>query len=598
MPVYSLSGDDAPATLSEKLASGPSQPHRAKDTQQFAASIRVHATAKTDLASIDESWRQRAELEALKMREAAERNPSSAAAWAQLANVERLCDNAEAAVNAARQTFLILKRSWIEDGAQAIDFAAGVIAARTLANLGDGPLAESLIAELPHIPILTRVRAGIASDRGAYREAVDLLSGDASIAASSMRGYLLLRMGETREAIPHLKRAWNSASGGADDALNLALAFWDLLSPDKAILYAKQASRLDPGRRDISYTLLHFLLAAGDIESARREIQKIKQKKYVEPPEFLFFQAQVALELDQWRRAKSLMKDALELAKTNGAKEQAAEIEGNIAYLEHRHEKTSQVDAKKKLMACLASAPRSLALVEFCSSLADRTTDVSFLETKVQELAEKYDERRLFEVRSRIAFLKCDFEATMRLAEAWLTHDPFDSRAPSLFLMVAGPLFGRWDESSSTAIRAIERFGVDEWIVNNAAYALALGGHCERAEAAIESASINNYYVKATKGLVQLGRGRIGAGLRLYRDAAQDADREADGGAARCLMTLHEGMAIRHFGLLDVAHVEEQVIAGALPPVALPDDWRTRPAFVLMERIAAGRGWPWPLSIR
>ncbi len=599
MPVYSLSGDGAPAALSDELTAKPSQPHRANDAEQFTGRERLpDSETQAELDAAIRSWRERAVAEASKMHVAAERYPTSAAASARLANAERLAGNNAGAVEAAEHTFALLARAG--SGASSIDFAAGVAAARLLANAGYGHKVEELIAELPDLAILQRVRAGIVADRGEFERALQVLGDDDSMAAASMRGYLLLRIGQAQQAIRHLKRAWFSdASGsGADNAINLAVAFWTLRSPAKAISYARQASRAAPGRQDISFKLLNFLLSAGEIDAAKREIDRIKRMRYLEPPEFLFFQAQVALRLAQEKRARRLMREALELAAKAGDTELAAEIEGNIAYLSYSLGRLRSRAAQDEIVSCMCRAPNSLALLELYASLADRVDDATYLARKVADLEAVWNDEVLYEVKTRLAFLECDYSRALTLSEAWLVNDPCDSRAVSLFLMLAGPLFDKWEESSSVAHAALRRFGERSSVVNNIAYALALAGNHRLAETALSGSDVVNFYFKATEGLVQLAKGQIDAGLRLYREAAVLADGEEDGGAARSLMTLHEGMAIRHFRLLDDEDVRSEVIAGSLPPVSLPGDWERRPEFVLLAKIAEFRDWPWPLSVK
>jgi tetratricopeptide (TPR) repeat protein len=597
MPVYAMSGDEGEATLSTELGSQPSQPHRAHDSEQFSRLEPESASVETDdRTRAMESWRERASAEASKAHATAERNKSSPTAFARLAVAQRAAGENDGAVEAARRALLLISRAATRGGPDNVDIGAAMTAARVLANAGESEAAASILNDLPDIPILRRVLAGIAADGKDYKLALGILGGDSSAYADSIRGYLLLLLGEPQQSIQPLKHAWREISS-ADDAINLAIAFWSLKSPRIAVQFARQASRVAPGRLDISFTLLNFLLASGDAEAAKREVGRIKSKKYIEPPEFVFFQARVEIELGRNSRARSLMREALELARSKGNDGLAAEIEGNIAYLEFRLGELSKSETLRRLERCAGRSRRSIALLEIYSRVADRVEDAYFIERRMEELREVWSDERLLEVRTSLSFLQCDFQRTLDLSEQWMVHEPTNPRPVAVYLMIAGPLLERWEKSTATALGALRRFGGRARAINNVAYVLALAGCLEKAEHALSISEFDNFYTKATEGLVNFARGKVGAGLRLYREAADLADSTADGAARRALMTLHEGMAIRHFGLLQDVTRRNEVIAGSLPPVELPADWRSRPDFVLMERIAAARGWSWPMSI-
>lgn len=594
-----LPADVSLSALSEDLTAEPSRPHSADASDQFTA-LRV-ARPDDMLAQSDqrfEEWRVTARRYADHARDLVRDHADSAAVLVRLAQAEHLAGDLAAAADMAAEALARVARNALRDGRDSLDIASAISAGRLLVALGHIDDADAAVAKLPHLDALRVLRASIAIDRGELESALQVLRLDDSPAAASLRGFVLLRTAQYHAAIRELRKAWNSGVRVADDALNMALAFWSVNATRKAVSFARQASRLAPGRKDISFTLLEFLLASDQAAEARAEIDSIKQRGYTEPEEFIFLQAQVALKLQEHRRGLTLMKRAASAAKASGNNMLAAEIEGNLAYLELAPHPAKHGIARERIGALIAQRPTSVVLVELFALLADRVHHRDELTQYITNLTPGCDERRLYFLRARAAVLTGDFDEAVNYAGLWVEKEPYDVTAVALYVMWLGQIGLDWPKAACEAERALTRFGGDRMIVNNAAYALALAGRMGRAMSVIgRVADRNDYYLVATRGLVELSCGRVEEGLRSYRDAATLADRDSDGDAARALMTLHQALAVHQLGLMRDEKVLRHLSAGALPTVPLPDDWQDRPDFVLLHEAARRRGWLWPLAI-
>jgi len=597
MSIFGPSSDLAPLALTEDLTAGPRRPHSSASGDQFAVFINFRREDSPTAEQQLRVWKERASLDASRARLLAEGAPASAAASVRLAHAEHLAGEREAAITAARETFKRVKYGAHQGGGYQFDVVPAVAAARLLIQLGHAADVDGLLQDFSSYDVVRRFRAGIATDRGDFDRALRLLQTDDSSSAASLRGFVYLRLGESTKAIREIRKAWRVGPQVVDDVLNLALAFWDVGSTQKAILYARQASRLAPGRKDISFTLLEFLLSAGKPDMARTEIRSIQTRGYVEPPEFIYLQARTCLALGERNRGLTLLRQAKERAQSSEEGRLAAEIEGNLVYLESTKsaDKMASRNAVKKL---LDGFPESVVLVEVLASMIDRVSERDDLDQRIESLADHgWPKERLYHLRSRSAYLRCDFKPASKFAKLWSEHDKLDPVAASIHMMYLGQVDQDWNAAAKAAERALRRFGCTRQVVNNAAYALVLAGRPYRAAATLSKVEPFDYLLKATEGLVELARGQIDSGLRAYREAAELADRELDGRSIRTLMTIHQAMSILHLGLLGHKDVVPQLYAGALPTVDLPGDWLDRPEFVLLSYVSERRGWEWPLSI-
>ena len=216
-------------------------------------------------------------------------------------------------------------------------------------------------------------------------------------------------------------------------------------------------------------------------------------------------------------------------------------------------------------------------------------------------LARAFDRVREYTHEARIAFLEYQI-ATLsgdnaRAADkalAWLELEPRNQHACSAALIALGIGEERWAEAVSIAYRIVDEKTDDLVVLNNAAYVLAMSGAPEAAVEVLESIRADDFIIKATLGLAYLASNQIDKGMKLYRMAAQDAEKVSDD--SRSLMTCYQALVVRQLGILNTADME-MLSALSLPAVALPEDWEDRPEFLRLYNIAQRHGYGWPLSI-
>ena len=152
----------------------------------------------------------------------------------------------------------------------------------------------------------------------------------------------------------------------------------------------------------------------------------------------------------------------------------------------------------------------------------------------------------------------------------------------------------QWEEASIVAREALARFPSDRTIVNNAAYVLAMAGHAQEAIELLQPMAGDDFIMNATLGLAHLAAGSIDEGMRLYREAADSAEKIDP--IWRSLMTSYQALVVRQLGLLD-SQPGSVIGALALAQFDPPTDWRNRPDFLRLWSVAKRDGYRWPLAL-
>lgn len=130
-------------------------------------------------------------------------------------------------------------------------------------------------------------------------------------------------------------------------------------------------------------------------------------------------------------------------------------------------------------------------------------------------------------------------------------------------------------------------------LANNIAYVLAMS---DRANEAIRILSPfvekdAGFILRATLGMCFLAAGDIDRGMRLYREAAERAEKEDP--YWRSLMTAYQAVIVRQLGL-DQSAPGLVLAALSLVPQELPADWEDRPDFLRLHYVCKQHGYDWP----
>lgn len=197
-------------------------------------------------------------------------------------------------------------------------------------------------------------------------------------------------------------------------------------------------------------------------------------------------------------------------------------------------------------------------------------------------------------VEYQLATLEGDNELAIEKSLQWLELEPSNTFAGSAALVALGIGSERWAEAAEVAETLLERRPEDPIQLNNLAYVFAMAGMPERSIKMLADHADESFVLKATLGLAYLASADVDRGMRLYRQAADEADERGDGN--RSLMTLFQALVVRQLRILD-SNDNRMVEALSLPPVAMPDDWRDRPEFLRVYGVAKSHDYPWPLSI-
>lgn len=521
--------------------------------------------------------------------------PGSPAALARLAQAELAAGSIENAVDAAVQCIALAKQSASGPG-DTYDIGSVFGSVKVLIHCGRRDRISDMLSTFPSHPLLVKVKADLAADARDWMGAMSLLNDISSPEAHSLRGYLYLQLGKPEQALKQLRGAVQSLPSDAKVLMNMAIAFWRLGSSKKAVRFARQAYAVMPGDSEMLLSMLGFLIATGQTDAASREMERLRRAGVVQTPNLLVMRAKISLERNEVARGKALLNQAMHEYRRLGDKGRAAELQGNLTMLRLATAELSGDSARAEIKKALSRNPDSSVLIAIFADLLDTVTMARQLRPYVMSLPNDPTDHLALSARTRLAYLECRFDDASELSHQWSEADHFSVRAATLDFMLKAQVFDDFETAANLAIRALARFRWDPRLANEAAYVLALAGRANVARRALKQVTHWTSILKATSGLVEISDGNIDKGLRLYREAASLADHDADGQVVRALMTLHQTSALHRLGVLSTENRME-LLAKALPPIELPEDWEVSPQFRLLYDVARRHEWSWPMVI-
>lgn len=436
--------------------------------------------------------------------------------------------------------------------------------------------------------------ATVLAGQRRFQEAHAYIEDSGASQRDAVLGYVRLLEGEYSSAVSTLRSALRSDPMDADAALNLSIALAQLGSNQKSISAALHARKAAPGRPDIAAHLLEMLLIDGNIERAQRELKSIAAHTSEQWPRLLIVDARIKLAQGKFSRAVRLLEQAAEIAENQGDEETVAEVRSNLVQLRVVHGEIDRDAGFALLLRLSREIPDSDVVVANLARVAWRTSQAADLETRLTEVQDSVNRPRLAFIEYELATLRGENERASACALEWLRLEPNNPRAATAVLVALGIGEERWNEAAKIALRVANNSNHDGADLNNAAYVLAMAGMGPKAVELLTPVANQSYVYKATLGLAYLASEQIELGMKLYRQAADSAERLGDD--ARSLMTAYQALVVRQLGVLYAAD-EAMVSALALPPYPLPDDWEDRPEFVRLRNVATRRGFEWPLAL-
>jgi tetratricopeptide (TPR) repeat protein len=339
---------------------------------------------------------------------------------------------------------------------------------------------------------------------------------------------------------------------------------------------------------------LELLLASKDLDGLTREIAALRSRKVVPDAKFLEIQARIAILKEDEPRAVKLLTAAIEAAEREGDVRTEGTTRSNLVRRLYAIGRLGRDQATQQMAALVPQFPDNDAVAVNYAEIAQRSHAAPVLREALTRLDSGTTAIRHAYLRHQIAVLEGDNDAAGAAAADWLGLEPNNPMAAVAALTAIGIGQERWSEAAIVAEHAIERFPHNQSVINHSAYVLAMSGHAIEAIRLLEPIADENFVLTATFGLAHLANGDIDQGMRLYRDAANTAEKIDP--AWRSLMTLYQALIVRQLGL-DKALPQAMIDAVALIPFDLPDDWQDRPDFLRLHAICMKNGYGWPISL-
>ena len=572
----------------------PVLPGRSNEDDLKHSTARRASISATEAEFLLSGWVERAERDAQAAIRFAEAHPQSSCAWTRAAHSSLSAGMKLEAVACSRSS---LQAAQLNTGKE-FDLPAAYGAARVLVVCGEAAAAAEYLARLTPHPMLTTLRANAAAIDGNVEEAVRLLSDSLTSEAASLRGYLLLKNEEHRKAIQNLRTATRMNPSDVDAHLNLACALYASGSPKKALRSAGMAWRLCPARRDVAYAYLELLWQNEKWQEFRAHLALLESSSLSREARFALLQARNAVRLDKYPIALSHFRNAEAWSRENQDLLLAAEAKANALLIEHFLKRLGRKQAWREILRLAKEHTDSFLLLEALAKVSETVTEG----TALARLWEGSDAsapspERYNHLAMRVAFLTGNFDEALEISMRWLREQPNNSDALYAVAAFAGHVDQDWIAAAHFAGLALSKLGADEYTVNQAAYSAAMAGRVVQARAALDRLRVADYYLEATRGLVEICAGELASGFRHYRKALVQAEKAATAGSApydAVLMYLHQLRLLAHINISVEGDISVQ--ASALPSIDLPVNWRDIPSLLMLKKAFDSEGIPWPES--
>lgn len=476
------------------------------------------------------------------------------------------------------------------------DPSSARIAADVMLQFGMASEAYGLLSEAEGSESIALTKATLALDLGLHDRALMAIDGFDGPMFDAFRGYLFAFEEKYQRAIPYLRAALRMAPDDVDSALNLSVSLWNIGAHRKATTTALRASRIAPGRKDVSMHYMELLLAQGETDKLASELRHLRAQGVVPDAQFLVLEGRLLLATGAQRKAVTVLERALEQARKEHDRTEEGAIASNLVALRYELGRIDRSRMAQELERLLDEFPDNDAVAVNFVRVADHRSHAGKLRRALNRVSDATTPTRRAFLSHHIAFLEGDNEAAGAAALEWFESERDNPHAAAAALVAIGIGLERWSEAEAIANYARANLPPEPALVNNVAYVLAMVGRAKEAIDLLKKrvAADDGFVLRATFGLAHLATGDLDQGMRLYREAAERA--EKDNPAWSALMATYQALVVRQLGL-DKSSPEVVLEALALAPRALPDDWEDRPDFLRLKTVCDRNGYPWPLDV-
>jgi tetratricopeptide (TPR) repeat protein len=508
----------------------------------------------------------------LDARTLAQAHDDSPAALVKLAQAEQAIGDDEAAIAAARRALSLLGRTKDD----AIAFAA----LQVLLGCGRSDLAAKAVSQIENAEVANLLQARLAIDDERLEDANELLGQLESPDAVAVNAWVQLELKNYEAAIRLFRRAIAKDGVNAPLLLDLGYAHAALGSRAKAIKVTRQAAALAPDNEAIGFNLVCFYVADRNLEAAKKELSRLRA---THPTRLRFdlAEADLSLQAGNVNDAYATLRRARQSVLWAYAEPiELAELEANLAFVEWRLGQENQRGARRKVIEQLKRTDfRSLDIASMLPALL-RMEDADEADALYDALARVHSPENLLFLKTRVAMLHADFRRAAECAVEWAEEEVFNAHAAAVAIHLLADVLTDFDRAVAIGERALQVAGGTDELVNNLAYACALGGRFKEARDVLRESPSRSPYLLATEGLVEILSGNIERGVVLYESAYELALEQSFDPELPAMVRLNEALALHRAG------------AAQGLDVALPDGWQGHPYWLLFKLAAERVGFP------
>jgi tetratricopeptide (TPR) repeat protein len=504
----------------------------------------------------------------------AEAHPTSAAAFARLAQAEQVVGQTDAALTAARRALTLSLKDR--------DVPVTLAVTQVLIHSNRLEEAERALSRMPG-PDQKILTARLAVQRGDLGAAFDGLADVETLEALNFRGWIALERHQFADAIRLIRRALSIGGATPNLLVNIAYAHAALGSRTKAIREALQGRELAPRNRVVGLNLMSYYVADRQFGLALAEVRRMRTDS-PDDLQLAFAEADVHLVTNNLVKAERTLRQARTSSMWASADlSDRAELSANLAFLEWRLGRRPREDAKKVVIDELERSDyNALPISRLLPLLMHSANESRELARVIERLSERHPKDSLYALRTKLALLRSEFDSATKLAVDWATDEILNPQAASIAVFLLTDVAGDFDAAVKLSREALKRTGHSEALVNNAAYALTLAGELDAAKRLLPDDPGDSVYLNATWALVNILSGRIERGLAGY-DRALELARQAPDPDLPELVAANKQLALWRAskqGLINPSDIR----------LILPSDWENRPALVLTGRVARREG--------